>query len=172
MEKVQELVKGIKESLTQSSASNRDEVEVMKHMLNDKDYKVDVYGKDGQIEGTYCPAESARLVASNIIQGTTKMSSAEAEELASNYEFKRKDAVELVELSKEFINTYLDTGRKIKLGDRAQKSITLSQKDKEVSTRTFPRKVGVADDGSAIYKTDSVEIPAYKEVKATSRPKY
>ena len=40
---VQELITNIKENLSQKSASSRDEVRVMKAMLNDRDFKVSTY---------------------------------------------------------------------------------------------------------------------------------
>ena len=50
MDTVRELVNEINNTRTQTSASAKDEVRVMKAMLNDPDFKVDVYGKSG-VEG-------------------------------------------------------------------------------------------------------------------------
>ena len=52
MENVRNLVNEIRTGLTQKSSSQKDEVRVMKAMLNDRDYVVDVYNntiinKDG-----------------------------------------------------------------------------------------------------------------------------
>lgn len=171
METVKELVSSIKKDLTQASASTKDEVNVMMAMMNDKTFKVDELGKDGQVLSTFCPAEVAEGLAANIIKGATKVSNAEAEELAKNYEFGKKEATAMVTLSKEFTNVYLDTGRKIKYGNRDGKSIVLSQKDKDASTCTYPKRVGYGDDGKPIYQSVTTKIDAYKEVKATSRPK-
>lgn len=168
---VKELVSSIKKDLSQASASNKDEVNVMMSMVNDKSFKVDELGKDGQVVSTYCPAEVAETLASTIIKNATKVSAAEADELASNYEFGKKEASALVTISKEFTNTYLDTGRKIKFGNREGKSLVLSQKDKEASTCTYPKRVGYGDDGKPIYQLATSEIAAHKEVKAVSRPK-
>lgn len=168
---VKELVSSIKKDLSQSSASNKDEVTVMMAMVNDKSFKVDELGKDGKVVSSYCPAEVADELAASIIRGATKVSIAEAEELAKNYQFGKKEATAMVTLSKEFINTYLDTGRKVKFGNREGKSLVLAQKDKEATTCTFPKRVGYNKDGSPIYQLASTEISAYKEVKAVSRPK-
>lgn len=169
--KVKELVSSIKKDLSQSSASIKDETAVMMAMLNDKTFKVDELGKDGQVVSTYCPAEVAETLAANIIKGSTKVSTAEAEELAKNYQYGKKEATAMVTLAKEFTNTYLDTGRKMKYGNRDGKSLTLVQKDKEATTCTFPKRVGYDDSGKPIYQLASSEISAYKDVKAVSRPK-
>lgn len=171
METVKELVSSIKENLKQASASNKDEVAVMMAMLNDKSYKVDELGKDGQVVSTYCPAEVADSLAAGIIKGSTKVSTAEAEELAKNYEYGKKEATAMVTLSKEFTNVYLDTGRKIKYGNRDQKSLVLSQQDKKASTCTYPKRTGYDESGKPIYQLSTSEIAAYKDVKAVSRPK-
>lgn len=171
METVKDLVSSIKKDLRQSSASSKDEVSIMMAMMNDKTFSVEELGKDGQVLGTYCPADVATDLASNIIKGATKVSTAEAEELAKNHQFGRKEATAMVTLSKEFVNTYLDCGRKLKFGSREGKSLVLSQKDKEASSCTFPKRTGYDDNGKPIYQLASTEISAYKEVKAISRPK-
>lgn len=168
---VKEMVSTIKKELRQSSASSKDEVSVMMAMVNDKTFSVDELGTDGKIVSSYCPAEVAQDLAASIIKGSTKVSNAEAEELAKNHQFSKKEAGAMVTLSKEFVNVYLDTGRKLKFGDREGKSLVLSQKDKEASTCTFPKRVGYSEDGKAIYQLSAAEIPAYKEIKAVSRPK-
>lgn len=168
---VKEMVSTIKKELNQASASSKDEVNVMMAMMNDKTYMVDELGADGKVVSTYCPAEVAQDLAANIIKGATKVSNAEAEELAKNHQFTKKEATAMVTISKEFVNTYLDTGRKLKFGNREGKSMELTQKDKKASTCTFPKRVGYAEDGKAIYQLAETNIPAYKEVKVVSRPK-
>lgn len=168
---VKSVVSSIKKDLRQSSSSSKDEVTVMMAMMNDKEYKVDELGKDGEVVSTFCPADVAKDLAATIIKGATKVSSAEAEELAKNHTFGRKEATAMVTMSKEFVNTYLDCGRKIKFGNREGKSLVLSQKDKEASSCTFPKRTGYDDNGKPIYQLASTEIAAYKEVKAVSRPK-
>ena len=44
------------------------------------------------------------------------MSKTETDGLMDNYEFKNQEANAMIGLSKEFINTYLNTGRKLPLG--------------------------------------------------------
>ena len=168
---VKGMVAAIKKDLRQSSSSAKDEVNVMMTMMNDKSFSVDELSSDGQVVSTYCPAEVAQDLAANIIKGATKVSTAEAEELAKNHQFSKKEASSMVTISKEFVNVYLDSGRKLKFGNREGKSLVLSQKDREASTCTFPKRVGYGDDGKPIYQLSQAEIAPYKEVKAVSRPK-
>ena len=79
MSTVMDLVKEINTTRTQESASAKDEIRVMQAMLNDKDFKVDVYDKNG-VSGSYCPYEESRIMLSSIIKDTTKINSAEASE--------------------------------------------------------------------------------------------
>ena len=73
-ESVKNLVKEIKDGLSQTSSSRKDEVRVMKAMLNDPSYEVDEYGKDGVI-GTYNPCKDFRGMCTSIISSTTKIKS-------------------------------------------------------------------------------------------------
>ena len=117
MNSVRELINEINTTRTQASSKAKDEVRVMKAMLNEPEFKVDVYGKSG-VEGQYCPYEESRIMVSNIIKNTTKVSQQEAMSLANSYEFGNQEATIMVGLSKEFINTYIETGRKLPLGGR------------------------------------------------------
>ena len=58
-ENTKALIEEIKKNLSQTSASQKDEVRVMKAMLNDKDYVIDLYSNEGKV-GTYCPSRDAR----------------------------------------------------------------------------------------------------------------
>ena len=158
--KVKELVEKINTEKTQSGASAKDELTVMRAMLNDKDYVVDIYSKNGK-EGEYRPRESAEAIATNILKGAAKITGAEAAELAAGYEFTKSDAEEAIKLSKEFINTYAQTGRKINLGGREKSNVSLKLKHKEASTTSFPKRVGISNDGKPIYEKAQVNVPAY-----------
>lgn len=165
---VMELIKEINETRTQTSASAKDELRVMRAMLNDPEFVVDVYGKGGVI-GQYCPCEDAHSMAANIIKGATKMTTKEAEELAENYEFTKQDANTFINISKEFINTYVETGRKLPLGGREKSNIALSKKVKGERSNNFPKKVGVNDDGSDRYETcGEGTIPTHNSLRVHS----
>lgn len=161
---VNELMKEIQSSLSQKIASKKDEVRVMQAMLSDPTYEVKVYGKDG-VEETYNPAKDFRNMCASIMSSAAKISSAEAEQLMDGYELKKSEATAMVNLSKEFINTYLHTGRKLPLGAREKSDVSLSLKDVEASSRSYPVKIGVNDDGSDRYSKVPTVIPAHESIR-------
>ena len=165
MENVMQLVTGIREGLKQQNSSQKDEVTVMKAMLNDREYQVGVYAKEGQV-GTFCPAEEARTMITSVISGAAKIANVEAKQLADEYEFSKNDAQNMVNISKEYVNTYLQTGRKLPLGGRESSDVSLSLKSVEAGTRTYPKKIGVDDQGNNIYETATTEVKAHNTVKA------
>lgn len=165
---VRELVKEIDRTRSQTSASAKDEQRVMKEMLNDPEFVVDVYAKSGVV-GQYCPCEDAHDMVANIIKGAAKISTKEAEHLAKDYEFTNKDATTMVNISKEFINTYMETGRKLPLGGRETSNISISKKVKAERSNNFPKKVGVNDDGTDKYETvGDGTIPSHTSLKVYS----
>lgn len=169
MDTVRELINEINTTRTQTSASAKDEIRVMRAMLNDKDFKVDVYGTTGVI-GSYCPYEESRALVSNIVRDTTKISGREAMELANNYEFGKQESIIMIGLAKEFINTYIETGRKLPLGGRENSNISIAKKIKEERVGGYPKKVGVNDDGSDKFETVSENniIPSHGSLKVYS----
>lgn len=161
---VKDLIKDIHDNLKQKSASKRDEVVVMRAMLNDKSFVV----KDYATEETHCPALEFRDMASNIIASTTKIPKVEAQSIADNYEVKKSDAETMVALSKDFLNCALRTGRKINLGATAKSNISIQIKDIPESQKKFPMKTGVNDDGTPRYEKAETIIPAHEGLKVSS----
>lgn len=159
------MVKDIKDNLKQRNSSQKDEISVMQAMLNDTSYVVDVYDKSGKI-GEYCPADDFNNMMASIISSTTKIGKDEAKTLAEAHEVTKAEAKSQVGVSKQFIHTYLDTGRKLPLGGREKTNFALSLKDVPERTKPCPRKVGVGDDGSGIYETPNKIIPAHVGLKA------
>lgn len=164
---VEKMVKDIRDNLSQVSSSHKDEVSVMQAMLNDTSYKVGVYKKDG-LDHTYCPAEEAREMVGRIIASTTKVGAEEAKALGNNYQFTKSDASTMIGISKEFVNTYIQTGRKLPLGGRETSDVSLEYKTVEAKTSGFPKKMGVDAGGKPIYKIEATEIPAHDGIKASS----
>ena len=111
--KVVDLIKEINEQRspndkkTYDTKSQKDELLIMKAMLNDKEYKVDVYKGTG-IDHSFCPSETMRNTMSSVIANTTGISNQEAHRLMDNYEFKTGEARNMIEFSKEFINISLE----------------------------------------------------------------
>ena len=167
MENVKDLIADIRKNLSQTSASRKDEVSVMKAMLNDTSFVVDVYDKDG-VSGAYRPAEDARNMVASIIASATKIPQQEAIQLAASYDFKNSDATTMVKLSKEFINTYLETGRKLPLGGREKSNISLALKEVPESMKYYPKKVGVNEDGTDRWDSAEKKVAAHNSIKVFS----
>lgn len=161
---VKQLLKEISDGLSQVSSSRKDEVRVMQAMLSDPTYEVTIYGKDGP-EGTYNPTNDFRGMCASIISNAAKVSSAEAEQLMDGYNVKKSEASSMVNISKEFVNTFLHTGRKLPLGAREKSDVSLSLKDVKAGTRLYPMKVGVNDDGSDRYSKTPTVVPAHESIR-------
>lgn len=160
MSVVNELVKEIKDGLTQTSCSQKDEQRFMKAMLNDKEYQADIYSK-GEVVGQVCPSAEARQFLATAISATTKMPQAEATALADAHEFKNSEANNMITVSKCFLEGYLDTGRKMQLNS----GIGLSQKHVEATERPYPKRIGVDEQGNAIYGNGISQVPAHDTIR-------
>lgn len=161
---VKDLIKDIHDNLKQKSASRRDEVTVMRAMLNDKNFVVTDYATKEQ----HCPARDFRDMTANIIASTTKMPKVEAQSIADNYDVKKSDAETMVTLSKDFFNCALRTGRKINLGATEKSNISIQIKEIPESQKKFPMKTGVNDDGTPRYEKAETIIPAHEGLKVSS----
>lgn len=161
---VKGLLEEISNNLSQKSASRKDEIRIMQSMLSDPSYEVSIYGKDG-IEDTYNPTNDFRSMCASVMTHTARIPMAEANQLMSDYQVSKSEAGSMINISKEFINTYIQTGRKLPLGPRETSDISLSQKKVEASTRLYPQKIGVNDDGSDRYSKTPTTIPAHDSIR-------
>lgn len=164
MSKLDDLVNEIKVSLTQTASSNKDEERVMRLMLNDRDFKVDIFDKEGKVD-EYSPAEDVRGLISSVISNTTKISLDEAKNLANDYDFKKAETQSFIRIGKEFINTYLQTGRKLPLGSRELSDVSLSLKNVEGGIRKYPRRVGVNPDGTPKYEPGEAYVKPHQSIR-------
>ena len=170
---VQELINEINQARTASkkegsviyeTKSQKDEVTIMKAMLNDTSYQVSVYGPNGNVESTYCPAAEIRKVFCDVLQNTTGLSVEEAQHNMDSYEFKNKDAQGLIGFSKEFVNTYLQTGRKLPLGARERSNVSLIRKTHPGGLMLYPSKVNKNDDDTS-YESIEIQVDEYDTIK-------
>jgi hypothetical protein len=161
------LIKDVQDNLTNASASHKDEVRIMQAFLNDTSYEVGIYDKTGKV-GVVAPAKEFRSVISNAIVATTKISKEEADSLVAGYEAKKSDAESMLTVSKEFLNTYLQTNRKIGLGGREKSNVSLIKKEIKESTRSYPKQVGVDAAGKPIYEKAEVKVSPYDSIKVSS----
>lgn len=164
MENVQDLLKEISNSITQTTSSKKDEVRVMRAMMNDTEYEVGVYGKNGE-EGKLNPSKAIRSMVASAMSGAAKISTAEAQEMMAKYEFKRSEAEALVDVSKEFVHTYIHSGRKLPLGGREKSDISMCLKPVDAGKRTYPKCVGYDKQGNKIYGSGESHVNAYESMK-------
>ena len=161
---VNEVLAEIKESRKQVSASQKDEVRVMKAMLNDQTYEVGVYAKSGKVD-TYNPAKDFRQMQANVVSQVAKIGKSEAESLMEGYEATNSDATSMVNISKEFVNTYLTTGRKLPLGGREKSNWQLHAVEVEEKEKKFQRKISNPD-GTVTWEPGTRVVPAHIGIKA------
>lgn len=161
---VNEVVSEIREAHKQVSSSQKDEVRVMRAMLNDTSYEVGVYSKEGKV-GVYNPANDFRSMQTGIVSQVAKISKSEAESLVSDYEVTNADASTMVNLSKEFINTYLSSGRKLPIGGREKSNWSLTAKVVPENTKTFQRKI-TNKDGVITWEPGQKVVPEHVGLKA------
>lgn len=155
-----QLMSEIKEQTKkQKSASRVDEINVMKTMLNDPDFSVSEYHKSKGYLGKKCPREEAVKFISSIAVSLTGIDSKSATIAANNYEFTKKDAIFLLDNSKSFMQTYLDTGRKLPIVQDSKIEASIMTRDIESKEKATPG--------------GRVTVPAYTKVVCRSRnPKY
>ena len=163
---VKELIKFISENRTQTSANAKDENKVAMAMLNDPTFSVDIYNKEGVV-GAYSPYEDTRTMVASIIKDTTKVSESEAKKLAADYQFGKSEAQSMINFGKEFVNTYLETGRKLPLGCREKSNCALVRHVKEARTNSFPIPNGVNANGEKLYTTTTGVTPEYNTIKVS-----
>lgn len=166
MNKVEELLKEIQDTHKQVSSSQKDETRIMQAMLNDTGYEVGVYSNQGKV-GVYNPAKEFKQMQSNIVSSVTKISKEEAKSLVDSYEVTKADAATMVGISKEFFNTYLESGRKLVLGGREKSNYALAAKDIPKTEKTYQRRV-VSPNGGITWEPGKKVIPAHKGLKARS----
>lgn len=167
MTKVSELVQEIRSNLNQTYSSTKDEERVMRAMLNDQEYSVGLYSKEGKV-GEFNPSESARSMIASVISATTGVSKDEAQKLANDHVFRKSESQSFVDISKEFVNTYTQTGRKLPIGGREKSDVALSLKELPDRIVTYPKKIGVNPDGSSIYENGEVKVKAHNSLKVHS----
>ena len=165
MDEVKKLVSDIKSNITQTTGSHKDEVLVARAMLNDKTYSVSVYSKNGEIE-QYCPSDVAREMSATTISQAAKIPKPEAVNLMKEYEYTKTEAEAFVSLSKEFVQTYIQTGRKLPLGGREMSDVSLSLKHVEGGKRRYPIPSGIDENGNRTAKSGEVDVPSYETIKA------
>ena len=162
---LEQLINDIKKSTTQLSSSKIDEVNVMKSMLNDKNFKIGIYDKNDGYVGEHCPADEATMFIKNIIQGATGLDSRDSLHLAQEYQFTKKDATFMLSNMRDFIDIYTSSGRKINIIQNKTTEASIFVKEVSASTKKVPDK----ESGKSKQITTS---PFTKLISISKCPKY
>lgn len=159
-----ELMKQIQEiTVKQKSQNKGDEVAVAQALLNDPDFQVGIYDKNKGLIGTRNVHEEAVKFIANVSSEITGLDKKTAEELANKYTFTKKDANFIINTSKDYIQTYLKTGRKFNLVQTEDAEANIFLKATPAKEKLIPTK-----DGTKLVKTG-----AYQKVACKSGcPKY
>ena len=158
----EELLEEIREiTKRQKSASKVDEVRVMRSMLNDPNFKVSIYDRNSGLIGTRCPREEAIKFLSNVTSNITGLEKKTVSAMCNEYEFTKKDAMFMLDMSKDFNQVYLSSGRKLPI-------VQGSDSEGAVYYRPIPIKE------KKVPATDKVTtVPAFNKVICKSKcPKY
>lgn len=157
MKQIQEI------TVKQKSQNKGDEVAVAQALLNDPDFQVGIYDKNKGLIGTRNVHEEAVKFVANVSSEITGLDKKTAEELANKYTFTKKDANFIINTSKDYIQTYLKTGRKFNLVQTEDAEANIFLKATPAKEKLIPTK-----DGTKLVKTG-----AYQKVACKSGcPKY
>ena len=163
---MEQLITEVKKSTSQTAINKVDEVRVMRTMLNDPEYTVGVYDRTIGYIGQRSPYEEARKFVKNIVAGATGLDNKDAQLLANNYEFTKKDANFLLGNMRDFLYSYMQTGRKINVMQSATTEASLFTKEISGGIKLVPDK---DNPGS----TKQVETTGYTKLVSSSKcPKY
>jgi hypothetical protein len=163
---LEQIISEIKKSTNQISINKVDEVRVMRSMLNDPEYTIGVYDKNLGYIGQKNPHSEAVNFVKNVIAGATGLDKKDAQYLAENYEFTKRDANYMLSNMRDFLYTYTSTGRKINVIQSANTEANLFTKDIAKSTKLVPDKDNKG-------QTREVETSAYVKLVSSSKcPKY
>lgn len=167
---LEELIADIKKKTTNQISINKvDEVQVMKCMLNDKNFTLGVYDKNTGYVGERSPHQEAVNFVKNIISGSTGLDSKDSKHLAENYEFTKRDAGFLLDNMRDFLQVYTSTGRKINVMQTAATEACLFTRPVKASVKSVPTSTKEANTEKTKQITTS---PYIKLVAVTKCPKY
>ena len=134
------LIDEIKSNTKQISVNKIDEVKVMKSMLNDKNFRLGIYDKNEGYIGEHCPAEEATIFVKNIIQGATGLDARDSMHLAESYEFTKKDATFMLSNMRDFIDIYMQSGRKLNIIQNQTTEANIYTREMGSTTKIVPDK--------------------------------
>lgn len=145
----------------QKSQSIVDENRVMRSMLNDPNYVVGIYDKKKGKIGQRCPREEAVTFVAESTAAITGLDKKTSKELANKYEFTKKDATFFLNNTRDFMGTYLKTGRKINIvqGEDCECSLLL---------KPVPSKEKLVPNGTNGDRVKTI-VPAFNKIISKSK---
>ena len=163
-ESMNDVMKQIIESSKKQRSQNRnDEIRVQRAMLNDPNFKVGIYDKKEGLIGERCPREEAVQFIADVSSAITGLDKPTTSKLANDYEFSKKDAQFFINMNKDFISTYLKTGRKYGLVQNEDCEASILYRPTSSREKIIPAKDG--------FKT--TVLPSYTKLISKSKaPKY
>lgn len=156
------LIRSISEGTTQTSISKSDEVTVMQSMLNDKEFQIAQFDRNKGYLGTHSPREIALGIVNDALCNVTGMSQKEATELSRDYHFSKRDASRQITICKDFVGTYMGTGRKMLMMSDPRGEASINLKYVEPHEKTVP-------DSNASGKTKKVMTPERIKLVSSNR---
>lgn len=156
------LLEDIKHGTSQISTNKVDEIKVMKCMLNDKEFTVGSYDKNMGYLGERCPHDEAVEFVKNVIMASTGLDSKESKHLANCYQFTSRDATFLLTNMRDFITTYMSTGRKFTLMQTDDSEAAIYTKRMESREKLVPDKDNPG-------KSKSITTKPYTKLVAISK---
>ena len=174
MQDVKEIIEEIKRKRIESNTekkyetkSQKDEITVMKGILNDPSYEVSIYDKTGCI-GIYNPSKEFRSMISGIITNSIGIQPNESKRIMDHYEFSNNDAKVMINFSKEFINSYMQTGRKMSLGGREKSDTSIIKRSIPGGVIKSPEIIGYNENGPIYSNTKETKLEEYETIKVFS----
>lgn len=150
-------------TLKQKSQSISDELKVQQMLLNDPKYEVGIYDRNkGRIGSRNVHNEAVNFIA-DVSSAITGLDRKSAQDCAEKYHFTKKDANFFRNMSHDFIQTYLQTGRKLNVVQAEDSEASIFYRPVQAREKAVPGPEG---------KKTTI-VPGFQKVIAKSKaPKY
>lgn len=150
-----EVLKEIAEA-NSNKASDKTNAAIMRAMITDKDFNITVFDGKGNAKDTVNPHEKFTSICSEVLSQAGGVSKTEAAGLAEGYTPSPAVAANMVDISKAWLGTTLQSGTKVALWNTETSKCTLKMEHKEASTTKVPST------------GEEKQIPAFDKIKASS----
>ena len=152
---------------TYDTSSQKDEIDMMRAMLNDFSYVNGIYNNSECI-GVTCPSVQLRKVLTDTICNVFNLERYEVEQELNKYNFTDKDAEQLISISKQFVVGYLESGRKLPFGQRRNCDISLTMKTVPAHKVFHPIKISKEDGGTETIIKETM-VPKYDQLRTSCK---